>query len=176
MDIKGAEILGVKIISVKDNKEIGTVKDIIYDPKQNKVIAFLVEEGDILASSKILPFTEIESMTKEAVLAKSAQSIQHIGKSVKPATTPENDDIVMQDTKIVNKEGVELGKEHDIVFNTESGTVSEFSVQGQNGVKEVKVNKVIASSESTTIVQTPDEKPKKDDKGFSQIIKSFFPK
>jgi len=171
MLLKGSDIIGLKIISMKENKEIGQVKDIIYDPKKNKVIGLLVSEGDVLTEPKLIPFSEIKEMAKETILVKSSQSLKQSSKVVKPISTSDHADAYLRGTIIITEEGKELGKENDIIFDTKSGQVQQFEVRQGNITHRVKIANIITSSETATIIK-PGE-PKQGSEENSGIIQKF---
>lgn len=153
MLIKGEDILGVTVIAEKENREVGTVRDVIYDPKQNKVMAFLITLGDILTEAKVIQFEEIKKASKEAVIIKSQSSLKLASKVLNPKSTPQGKDTYMHDTKIINEQGEELGFFKDIYFDSKSGEVSQYDVvQKAKGTQKVPVNKVVTSSQSTTVI------------------------
>jgi uncharacterized protein YrrD len=153
MVIKGSDVMGLKIMAVKENKEVGTVKDLVYDPKKNQVAGLLVSFGDVLGEARVLPFKEIKEINNDAVLAKSEKSIKPASKAIKPMPKPDNSDSFMKDTDVETPEGKQMGNFRDLYFDTKSGKVSEFEVQDSNQPKKVPVKKVVTSTESATVVK-----------------------
>ena len=123
MTFKGADVTRLPIISVKDNAQVGIVKDIIYNPKKNKIIGLIVTEGDVLSEPKVIPFKEIEQITLQSVLVKSSQCLKSSSKVVTPISSPQD-----TDTKVMSDDRNEIGTEQDVIFDAKSETVQEFSV------------------------------------------------
>lgn len=173
MNIKGKEIVGIKIISTEDNTEVGNIKDIIYDPKKNKVIGFLVSVGDVLAEPKVILFKEIKNISKDSVLIKSVKTIQPGSKVIKPITGPDDSDTYIKDTNIVSDNGNALGLGKDIIFDTKTGQVTSFEVQLDDQVKQVKVASILASTEASTIIKEGDPQKSNESGGIMEKMKQL---
>lgn len=153
MSIKGSEAVGLKVLVFRDNTEIGTVKDIVYSPKQNKVIAFLIDEGEVLSEAKVIPIKEIKLLNKDGVFVKSAKSSKPASEFIKPLSDDKNNDSILRGARVINDKGEELGLENDLLFDPKKGTVEKFELLSQNKKSQIPVKKVIGSSESTTIIK-----------------------
>ncbi len=49
MDIKGKDVIGLKILTLDDGRKVETVSDIVYDPTQQKVTALIVSNGGLFS-------------------------------------------------------------------------------------------------------------------------------
>ncbi len=76
MTIKGQNVINLKIITINDGKEIDNVKDIIYDPKQNRVRALLISNGGWFSDAKVLLMEEIKNIGQDAVIIDSSDAIK----------------------------------------------------------------------------------------------------
>ena len=84
--LKGNNILGLKVIAIKNGKKINKVEDIIYNPKENKVKALLIDESGWFEDAKVILLQNIKSIGRDAVLIESEDQITKASKKVKAAT------------------------------------------------------------------------------------------
>lgn len=172
MTIKGTVVINKKIISKKDQQQLGSVIDIIYDPKKNVVAGLLMTDGDILTEAKVLPFKEIDDITSESIIAKSEKSIKPSSKAVKPITDSTGEDDVMEQSKVLNSEGVTIGTFRDIYFDSKKGKVSEYEVQKDDStIIKVPVKKVQQSTEDKTIIDSQEKQ-----EGIMKKLSDFMSK
>lgn len=178
MLIKGADIVGVKVFLPEENKELGQIKDLVYDPQKNQVIAFLLTEGESLSDAKVIPFSEIKEISKVGIFVKSAQSLKKSSEAVKPIETPQNTDAIMQDTPIKTDDGKNLGNEHDISFDSETGMVQEIEVKNGQKIEQIQVADVVSSDDNATVIKTgePQQKQEKEDEGILDKMKHLLGK
>jgi uncharacterized protein YrrD len=158
MQLKGQDVIGLKIISVKDGKELGKVDDIVYEPNENKVKALLVSAGGIFSDAKVIPFELISSIGKDAVMIKDENEIKNAGETDKNVAHIAKKGDYLTKTKIVTQDGTELGNVTDIYFDDQTGDVQEFEVSKggvqdlATGRKRVKVQDIVTVGKDATIV------------------------
>lgn len=159
MVVKGNDVIGLKVLSVDDGKEIESVEDIIYDPQENRVKALLVEPGGWFSDAQIIPIEAVVSIGNDAVLIKNENVIRKASEVSSRISHIAKDDTYLTKTKIVTEHGDDLGKVSDIIFDSTNGKVLEFEVsQGvikniQSGKKFVKIDDIITVGEDATIVK-----------------------
>src|SRR5215210_2552800 len=71
---KGKQIIGKDVLSLSDGRRLYAVKDVRLgsDPE---VVALLVDEGGLLSSSLVVPFEEIHSFGRDAVVVREVGSV-----------------------------------------------------------------------------------------------------
>lgn len=159
MTVKGKDVIGLKIITINDGKEIGTVRDVIYDPGENTVRALLVDDAGWFSDAKVIAIPDVESVGENAVMIRSQEMIKKAADVGEGVSNIAKDDQYLTKTQIVTENGTELGTVSDILFDPETGLVSEFEVsQGllknaQSGKKRVRVNDIITVGKDATIVR-----------------------
>lgn len=156
--IKGNTIIGLKLITITDGKEITTIKDVVYDPQAHKVKALLIDEGGWLSDAKIVLVQDIHKVGEDAVIIQSENVIKKASEVSERIASIAKDSQFLTNTKIVSEDGKDLGKISDIYFELPSGNVIEFEVsQGlkdlSSGKKRIKVSDIITIGEDATIVK-----------------------
>lgn len=127
--IKGKDIIGKPLVSYSNGVIIDKIHDVIYDASSNKVLAFLLDEGGLFSSAKIVPFESVKAIGRDALTVESAQVVMKAENypRVKRVLDQEN---VAKGTKIMTEDGQSLGSIADMYFNENSGAVEGYDVTG----------------------------------------------
>jgi uncharacterized protein YrrD len=160
MLLKGNEVIGLKVVTINEGKEVGKIKDIVYDAEDNKVKAFILSEGGLLGNTRIILYSSIKSIGKDAVMIVSPDSIFRAEKAKDNKTTEiAKGDQYLVNTKLISESGDDLGKISDILFNPIDGKVEELEVSTGMmdemiaGKKKVKVSDILTVGKDATIVK-----------------------
>lgn len=160
MIIKGKNVLGLKVITVQDGKELETIKDILFDPNTNRVRGFSISTGGWFSDAKILPIENVKSIGPDAVIIESVDSIKNGSDIIEKLKNIAEDGQDLTKTKVITESGVELGRITDLFFESTTGEVDEFEVsQGliknaKSGKKRFKINDIVTVGEEATIVSS----------------------
>lgn len=130
MIAKAKKVIGLPVYSVNTGEESGKVKDIIYDPYQNKIAALLLDEEGLFSDERVLMYEDIESIGEDAVITESKELIRKIKEISQDIRNIIDGNTNLTGHRIITDEGKELGKATDILFDTASGEVREFEVTG----------------------------------------------
>ncbi len=151
MLIRGKDVIGLKVISLKKGKTIEDVDDLIYEPKENRVRALLVDKGGWFSDAKVILYEDIKKIGKDAVIVESSDVLRRAGEIGNRVETIARANTYLTKTKIMTEDGTELGKVSDIFFDDTSGRVEELEV-GRGKI--VKVADIITIGEDATIVKS----------------------
>jgi uncharacterized protein YrrD len=158
MLIKGNDVIGLKVMTMDTGKHIEDVSDLIYDPQEHKVTAFLLKPAGMFKDAKVVGFADIKRIGKDAVMVESEAVMRKAGDISERVASIAKDDTYLTKTKIMTEDGTELGKVSDLLFDEFTGDVMELEVsQGlknlESGKKRVKVADIITIGEDATIVK-----------------------
>ncbi len=126
---KGKNIVGKSIISVATGEVLDKVRDVFFDAQNKMVLGFLVDEGGILSSARVLPFESVSVIGPDGVLVSSATTIVP-AKDAAHASDIMKEDNVVVGTKIMTDDGKDLGKINDIFFDEVTGMIEGYEVTG----------------------------------------------
>jgi uncharacterized protein YrrD len=160
MLIQGGKTIGLKVVTLDEGQEIGEVHDIIYDPKEQRVRAFLIDPGGWFSDAKVILFDDVKSIGNDAVIVESGNVLKKASDVGEKIAHIARDDTYLEKTKIVTEAGNNLGKVTDIFFDAETGRVEELEVsQGglrdiESGRKRVKIKDIITVGKDATIVRS----------------------
>lgn len=159
MLIKATDIIGLKVLTLQEGKEIEEVDDIIYDPLENKIKALLVDPGGWFSDAKVVLFKDIKSIGKDEILVNSQDAVAKASDVSERISGIAKENKHLTHTKIVTEDGKKLGKVSDVYFDDKTGEVIEFEVtQGglfdlASGKKKLHISDIITVGEDATIVR-----------------------
>jgi uncharacterized protein YrrD len=172
MKIKVSDIRGKTIISEKGGKILGTADDVVYDTSKMKIIAILSNISKGLAMAKAIPIKSIKNIS-DSIIIKSEEDYKPVSEVIHFALNPTGKAEFLAGTKLVTDKGQEMGKLKDIVFDSKSGQVMEAETIQQGQKKPVKVEKIISSSNETTVVKGKEKKSSEEILENNPLIKKL---
>jgi uncharacterized protein YrrD len=78
---KNSEIVGLKVISVTEGKELGVVKELVINPASGTVAALVVDDGKWFYGAKVLPFMAIVGIGEYAVMVETSDHLASVSTS-----------------------------------------------------------------------------------------------
>jgi len=159
MLIKSKDVIGLKVLTLENGEKIDDIKDVIYDPEKNKVVALLVDNKGWFKDAKVLLIEDIKSIGHDNVMIQSQFVLKNASDVENRVASIARHDTYLTNTKIVTENGNDLGQVTDIIFDSENGQVKEFEVtQGalndlKSGRKTVRIEDIITVGKDATIVR-----------------------
>lgn len=123
-----SSILGVPIISSKNNSIIGVVKEVLYCSKKYWIIGLIVEEGSIFAPIRYIPAERIKEVNETTVVTDSSDCIESIRNYKDYCSKLENYTELSINAFVYFKKGTLLGQVKDILFNFEKNNIEGFII------------------------------------------------
>jgi uncharacterized protein YrrD len=154
--IRGRELIGIPVFSLDQGKEIGEVKNLVFDPVQRKVTDLILKEGGLFRSPEIIPFEAIEHIGPDAAVLKRS-----LGESIAPSEIDKKElkeSFNLTGRKVLSEEGHDLGTIYDIDINERTGEVYGFELtQGlfrdsSSGKKYIEYDHIQTIGEDAVIV------------------------
>jgi len=128
---KGHSIIGLQVISQQDAKNLGKVLDLVFDHDADECVALVLRERGFLGlgAGQVLPWGEIISIGKDAVMVKGETSV------VNPQDHGRLQDIMEREahlsgTRIMTEDGRDVGNFAEIYLDETSGKVMGYEVSG----------------------------------------------
>lgn len=124
--IRGRELIGMPLFSVDQGKEIGEVKNLVFDPLQRRVTDLILREGGWFRRPEVVPFETIEHIGPDAVIIKPAER-----EVTAPVEIQEEDlkkSFNLTGRKVLSEEGHDLGTVYDLGINEQTGEVFGFEL------------------------------------------------
>lgn len=127
---KGHTITGLNVIG-RDGAELGKVIDLIFDHEADQCVGLLLREKELfgIISPQIVPWDDIVSIGKDAVMVKGADSV------IQPSHHPHIQHVMARDTHlsgsvIYSEDGTNLGTFGDVYLDEVTGRVQGYEVSG----------------------------------------------
>jgi uncharacterized protein YrrD len=115
---KSSELVGVLVISIKEGKEVGKVKEILIDPLKGKIIGMVLEGEKWYQEARVITSEAIRSLGEYAITIDSISSVSKV------SSNPEIMNLL--DKKIEEKTRKVITESGKLV-----GTVSEYFIDIQ---------------------------------------------
>ncbi len=126
---KGNDVIGKPVITYSDGEIIEKIHDIVFSAESGRVLAFVVSEGGLFASARVLPFEGAKSIGPDAVTVESESSVITVEQNQEIEKLLETD-YVVRGLRVMTEEGKDLGKILDLYFHEDTGVIQGYEVSG----------------------------------------------
>ncbi|MBA2700102.1 MAG: PRC-barrel domain-containing protein [Chloroflexi bacterium] len=155
---KGKSVIGKQLLSLADGSTLDSVKDVILGTHNDRVVGLLVGEAGLLSASTIVPFEEVTSFGKDAIVVKTQASVMPATALSGMKAIVDRDESLLG-TKVFTESGDEQGKISDVYFDELSGTILGMEVSGgavsdvTNGLRYLPVEEIVRVGRDAVYVQ-----------------------
>ncbi len=126
---KGQTVVGQDVFSLQDGSHVDSVTDLIINESNDAIVALLVDEGGLLASSKIIPVKAVHRFGPSAVMVDDRSVV--VAADDEPAIKDLlQRDATLLDRRVLTSDGVDLGHISDMYFEESTGRIHGFQVSG----------------------------------------------
>ena len=144
--MKGKELKGKKVVSIKDGAKLGQVDDVLVDTEELRVAALHVKgQGE----EELIPFDKVTSAASDVVTVPSSAAAQ------RPSTRDEAEHLVslgeVTKLKVIDEEGTFLGLVQSVEVDPQSGAILELQTQNATAMGLGRESHTVAASEVTTV-------------------------
>lgn len=131
--MRGREIISLPVINLETREELGEVKELIYDPEQNQLVALVVEGGGWWRGARVINFEQVAHIKPEGVYIPQAEAIIDTNDTDETRRLWQERQCIFGH-KFVNGDGEEMGTIEDILVDHETGALVGYEIS--NGVIE----------------------------------------
>jgi len=126
---KGRDMIGKPVVAYDTGEKFETITDLVFDQVNNLLLGFVVDEGGLFSSARVLPLSQVQVMGNDAVIVLSKDAIVVAG------TIPEIESVmdhnnILKGTQIMTVDGRDLGKMIDLYFDDQTGRIEGYEVSG----------------------------------------------
>lgn len=126
---KGTDILNRSIIAFDTGKRIAKVLDLIFDQKTNQLLGFLVDEGGLFHSAKVVPLNQVTAIGPDVMVISGRDVIVSV-KDVPQIQTVLEHKLVLKGNRIITTDGRYLGSIIDLYFDEQTGRIEGYETSG----------------------------------------------
>lgn len=126
---KGTDILNRSIIAFDTGRRIARVLDLIFDQDTNQLLGFLVDEGGLFHSAKVIPLNQVKAIGPDVIVVPGEDSIVPV-KDIPQIQTVVEHKLVLKGNRILTTDGRYLGSIVDLYFNEQTGNIEGYETSG----------------------------------------------
>ena len=126
---KGTDILNRSIIAFDTGKRVAKILDLIFDQETNQLLGFLVDEGGLFHSVKVIPLNQVRAIGPDVIVIPGQGSIVS-AKDVPQIQTVLEHKLVLQGNRMITTDGRHLGSIVDLYFNDQTGNIEGYETSG----------------------------------------------
>ena len=126
---RGSNILGKVVVTYDTGERVERVHDLIFDQERNQILGFLVREGGLFQSARVIPFENVAAIGNSAVVIPSREVIISAREHDRIHSILKGDNI-LRGTRILTVKGRDLGTIVDLYFDPQTGNVEGYEVSG----------------------------------------------
>ena len=119
---RGNDIIGLPVICLKNGNKKGEIKDIFFDSQGMVVTAFLVDEGGLLHSSRIIYYQNISSFGEDAIMIQQNSFVEHVPMNYRNSFQFHTRHNIV-DLEVLTEEGQNIGMVQDLLVDMENGKI-----------------------------------------------------
>ena len=126
---RGKEVLNKKIVALNGDVHEDQVRDLIFDPRGQRLLGLLVDEGGWFHAARVLPFEQVRAIGEDAVM------VDTLGAVVSAREVPGMSEVLSSShrligTPLMTTEGEDLGTLADLYFDEQGGHVTGYDMSG----------------------------------------------
>lgn len=121
----GRKILSLPVVTEKDKKPIGEVKDIIYDPEKNQIVGYLVDIGGWLREGKGFLHNDLLKREEDCLVIKDESIIKKISKMDNVREVINKD---IRGLRVELEDGRFIGVIQDLVVDDLTGKITGYEI------------------------------------------------
>jgi uncharacterized protein YrrD len=151
MLIEASKLIHLPIGALDSQAKIGSVQNIIIDPKNGELLGFFVKESGLFSPTKVLSSTDITEFDANGLVTKTNDNFVDLKEIIKIK------DVVKKNIKIIGasaitESGSKVGKVFDLLINTDTLLVVKYYIKGFFQDKIISSGQIIKINKHGVIV------------------------
>jgi len=147
-----AEIRGLRIISISEGTQVGTVKELILNPQTGSLDFFIVDQPTDYFGAKVISFNDIVGLGEFALTVPNPLVVQDVSRNAE-AQELLKQGVSVIGTKVLTKKGALIGEVQEILFDEETGKISECVFADNKGERhQVEGQQIITYGKELLII------------------------
>jgi uncharacterized protein YrrD len=122
---KGHELIDLPVINLETGKEIGNIKDIVFDPKYSSLVGLIIDGNSWFKGSRMVSYEKLHSIGEDAVTIEDESALTKLDKD-KEYLDGSAGNII--GSRVVTNDGKELGNIEDIILDSDSGEINSYEI------------------------------------------------
>jgi uncharacterized protein YrrD len=149
-----ATIKGLRIISISEGTQVGTVKDLILNPQAGSLDFFVVDQPSDYFGAKVISFKDIIGLGEFALTVPNPTVVQDVSHNVE-AQELLKQGVAVIGTKVLTQKGSLIGEVQEILIDEETGKISQCEFTDNKGEQyQVEGQQIITFGKELLIIDT----------------------
>ncbi|OGD57184.1 hypothetical protein A2V71_02065 [Candidatus Berkelbacteria bacterium RBG_13_40_8] len=159
MFIEAKKLMGMPVAAMDTQSKIGEIREIIVDPENGRLLGFLIKEGGIFSSNKVLSAVDIREWDPNGIVTESVENL------VPPQEIIRINDILKQKIFLIGmpaktESGKSLGNVEDLLIDADASCVAKYYLKDLLGNSRVlTADKVVKIDKQVTFADDVGEIP-----------------
>ncbi len=154
MTKKSVEISGLPVISITEGRELGVSKTLVIDARRGAVAAITIEDEDWYRGVKLLPYTSVIAIGRDALTVTSSESILTL-EEASDFEAMLDANVRILGTKAITKTGTINGKVTEIYID-DDGVVEKVQITRPDGSDfEIVSDEISIFGKQVTVIGDP---------------------
>lgn len=124
--LRFTEAVGLPVVCAKNGKKAGMVKEIIINPSEREVTAFLLERKGLELGKKQVLFKNVLGIGRDALVIDNTDAVTDVTGSGQNADSKAKDSIM--GLHVFEKSGTEIGVVADVIFDIGTGRIEGVEI------------------------------------------------
>ena|SRR3990167_5405497 len=143
MLILTSTILNLPVAALDEQKKIGEVKDLVFDPNNGELLGLLVgQKGFFLQRTNALSSQDILDFDKNGIVTKSEENLVELDEIVRIKKSL-HDKIKIIGQKAVAKSGKKLGHIYDLLIDADTLVITKYYIKDMLEERIIPANCVV---------------------------------
>ncbi len=126
--MRSRDVIGKKVVSVKEGMRLGQVRWPVVDSVHQKVIGFIVDDRQWFLETKIILFQSIRGMEDELITVDDKSALTAV-RDLQKIHHHLEENVQLINMKIISESGKFLGRVEDFSFNVQTGKIEDYHIK-----------------------------------------------
>jgi len=159
MFIEAKKLIGLPVAAVDTQSKVGEIRQVLIDPENGHLMGFLVKEGGIFSSTKVLSDIDIADWDPNGLVTETIDNL------VPPSEIVRINEILKKKIFLIGmpaktESGKSLGSVEDLLIDTDTSSVAKYYLKDILGNSRVlSADKVIKIDKQITFADDVGEIP-----------------
>lgn len=152
-----SSVIGKSFLSQETGEKLGKVQDALVNVDERRVLGFIVKEGGIFSSGRIVHMQDVRAIGPDAIMVDSSDVVDGLTEERELARAASASEHI-KGVRLVTEDGRDLGTIADLEFEPVTGHVTGYVVTGgaisdmYSGASVLPVEHVLSIGKSVAIV------------------------
>ncbi|MGI5901420.1 MAG: PRC-barrel domain-containing protein [Desulfitobacteriia bacterium] len=174
--LSSRKFLSLPIISVREGRQLGFVRNIVINPKTKTVAALIVDPRRFFKEQRIIPFNRVVNIGENAITINTESQVE------RAANLPDilqliKEKVALIGIKVLTEKGKKIGVVDEFYINIPEGTISiiDISTRAFNLKVRLKAEEIITMGADVLIVaEDCEQRMEVISKGVRENVKTLF--